>query len=80
MTVLGKRVWEYSFTESVWRLKMGVTARIEFLRSAGRRHGRTDGASEARRDRGVDDVARGLIAAERCALFVGCVTRCRASS
>lgn len=80
MTVLRKRVWDYSFGESVWRLKMGVAARIKFLRSAGRQHGPTDGASEAARDHGVDDVARGLIAAERRALFVGGVTRCRASS
>jgi hypothetical protein len=51
-----------------------------FLRSAGRQHGPTDGASEATHNRRDDDVARGHIAAERRALFVGCVTRCRASS
>lgn len=75
----GKRVWGYSCTESVCRLKMGVTVRIRFLRPAGRQHGLTDGASGARRAIGVDDVSSGLIVAEHRA-FRGGVTECRASS
>jgi hypothetical protein len=77
-TVLGERVWDYACAESVSRLRMGVSARITF--SAGGNMVAPILAPEARRAPGVDEVARGLIAAQRRPLFVGCVTTCHASS
>jgi hypothetical protein len=70
-----RRVRDYSFGELMWRLKIELLpASSSFVPQGGNMVPPMVRASEATHDHGIDDVARGYIAAERQALFVGSVS------